>query len=122
MSTTIIDKAINMAVQNLNAAGCRYFIIKPDGTELGDRTLLEPEKGRRKYGPRVHNFKATGYMERIDKMAVGSVEVFEAPEGATPEAYRKVIAARGFAKFGRGNFMTTITEGRIEAMRTGGAP
>lgn len=119
--TTIIEKAINMAVQNLNAAGCRYFIIKPDGTELGDRTLLAPPEPKRHH-KKVYKFAHLGYKATLEGMKAGDVKTFTPPEGVPVESYRKVITATASKVFGSGNYLTAIKDGTVEVMRTGGAP
>lgn len=118
--STIIDKAINMAVQNLNAAGCRYFIIKPDGTELGDKTLLEPVKPKRHH-QKVYKFAHLGYKATLEGMKAGDVKTFTPPEGVPVESYRKVITATASKVFGSGNYLTAIKDDTVEVMRTGGA-
>src|SRR5690242_13202934 len=97
---TIIEKAIEKAVRNLAAAGCRYYIVRPDGTALGDESLLQPAKPERHH-KRIYKFAQTGYVERLEKMQVGEVECFNPPDGAPPEALQKVLSAKAGALFGK---------------------
>lgn len=114
---SIIEKAIEMAVRNLSAAGCRYYIVRPDGTALGEADLLQPPAQPRSH-KKVYKFAQTGYVEQIKSMHVGDVRCFTPPDGAPAEAFQKVLAAKAGNVFGKGNFITTIAGDHVEVLRT----
>lgn len=119
--STLLDKAIQDALRNLNAAGCKYVIQKADGTVINGGLEIAPVKAARKKEQRPRtNFAQSGYMEVLKAAKVG--EVLELPYGDfVPEDYRSTISASASRHFGNGNAMTTVNHEKrcVELLRLG---
>lgn len=113
------QKVIEEAMRKLHAAGCKFAVMLPGGDLLGELEVVikKPGTGRHK----LNNFKANGYMTRVDKMKVGDVEVFDTSEIPAEyiRNYRSAICARAIRMFGNGNANTAVTGFGVELMRTG---
>lgn len=113
MTQTIIEKVIDQAVRNLRSAGCQFAVITPDGRKLGELSVDQPKKVTRK---RVNDFTVSGYMERVDAMQPGDVEIFKVGM-YNAEQFRGAISARAFTKFGKGNATSTIVGDEVQLLR-----
>lgn len=109
----IHDKALGNALKQLKALKLSFKIIGMDGTEYGDLEVVKKKARTRRHGI----FLETGYQQTIDALAAGESAVFEPPEGTTAKEMQKPISAHAGKRFGRGNFMSTISNGRIELLR-----
>jgi hypothetical protein len=115
--SSVTEKAIHLAIRNLSATGCKYLIITPDGTRLGDEALVAAVPSTRKHR-KVNHFAQLGYAEKLAAMQVGDVCTFAPPPGVSTEAYQKVLSAKSGSLFGSGAFITSMTPDVVEVLRT----
>ncbi len=116
--SNLLDKAVEDAIRNLNAAGCKYAILKADGTTIDGGLDVKPAKPPKKERTRTvrHDFRATGYMAKIHESVVGEVVRLEKNDYPV-EAFRSTVSAYLVNHFGRGNSMTTVADGQVEFLR-----
>lgn len=116
----IEEKVISMALRNLAAAGCKYYVIEANGTaHLNgiEEDQIRKHKGRGPCkGPR-RSWDDYDYIEKIKAMAVGDVIQFKAKDGDAPVSLQKVVSSSGHRFFGSNNFATAITDGVVEIIR-----
>lgn len=116
---SIIDITISRALKMLDAAGCAYAVIKPDGDIVGtlELAIQNARKTRKTRHPR-HDFKSTGYIDKITKMEIGDVVKLDA--GKFPVgSFRSAISALASTKFGKGSHSTWVNGKIIEIFRYG---
>ena len=102
--------AFNRALRTLNALGAKYKIVLPNGASFEGLKTMETEQ-------RTGKFAHTGYVDAVRAMEIGSVLVFETPEGGRPESFRSAISGVASFAFGR-NACTTHLSGRtVEILR-----
>lgn len=107
-------KAITQAARLLTAAGAQFKIIAPDGAEFGDLEVAEP-KAR---ATRRHNvYAVTGYIQKIDAMAVGDVVTLEPPTPEDLDGFRSAVCGSAGRAFGNGNYTTATNAGAVEVLR-----
>lgn len=110
----IQQKVIRDALVKLDACGCKYAIMLPDGSVLGELEVINRSGVKRH---RINHFTQTGYIARVDAMKVGDVEVFDGSAVTDIENYRSAIGARAIRVFGKGSAETLIKDGKIELLR-----
>ncbi len=109
----IKEKTMIRGIAMIDAAGCRYKIIAPDGREYGDLAVVAPKKFTRK-----NNFaKSTGYINSLKDMKIGDAREFAAPDGTSVVAFRAAIGGSANGFFGKGNYTTTIRDQKVQILR-----
>jgi len=118
MSDQLNDKVIEIALRNLRVTGCKYIVIKPDGSQVVEGELaLAAVKGTRKGYKKVHDFRLTGYRDIVAAMEPGDKYRFECNGQYPPTSFQKVISARASHCFGSGNFHTMQSGDGIDLIR-----
>lgn len=111
--SAIIDKVIQEAIRNLKSCGCQFAVITPSGDRLGDLEV-KPVKIRKGTRP-VNDWKSSGYIQVIEKMKPGDVEVLRIPGG--DRRFQSAVCATAVRFFGKGNYQTVINGDHVEIMR-----
>jgi len=112
----IIKKAMHEAIVLLKSAGARYHVIEADGTVHGEP--IEPEKKRktRSVDPNAPSYHAI-FVEKLQPMKVGEVVKLDPAENDTMRRLQMNTGAFCLKRFGKGNYMTTQHQGRLEVLR-----
>lgn len=106
-------KAITQAVRLLQAAGAQFKVIADDGTEFGE---LEVAAQKIRSCRRGH-FAATGYLQKLEAMEVGGVEILRPEQPEDLESLRGSVCGKASRLFGRGNYTTVVNDGAVEILR-----
>ena len=111
--SAIENKVLTDAIKRLQSLGVRYAIVDRDGVKHGDLEIVTDTPMPR------NNYRQYGYIERVDAMQVGDVEVFENTLSRDDaENYRSAIVSRGIRQFGKGSMTSCFNAaGAIEVMR-----
>ena len=109
----IHQETISKAIRMLTATGCRFHVVDSDGNTYG--TPIEAVKDTRRH--RIHNFRQTGYIDRVRAMIPGEVLEFEPPPGASPVAFQKAITAQCVVHHGKGNCTSTVDGDKVQVLR-----
>lgn len=113
----IEEKVISMALRNLAAAGCKYYVVDKEGAAHLHGIEESMLRKRRERKPSSIDRSCYAHLEKVKAMTTGDVLQFTPIPNDTPEALRSVIAAAGHRFFGAKNFATTITDGVVEIIR-----
>lgn len=112
--SSIQREAMNRAIRLLNAAGCQYAILTPDGEKLGALEIIEPKhRTRRMTGIDYRPL----YLEKVKALQPGDCVRIVAPDDIRPNALRSTITAWCSQKYGKGACLTTINGQTIELLR-----
>jgi len=113
-SPSIQQVAIEKAIKFLTAAKAAFAVQMPDGSFVGDLVVLTKSPRRKLNNWRI---EMPGYIQKIQAMQVGDVLTWEVESRERGEAFRSAASSQGSTLYGRGAFMTTVTENSVEAMR-----
>ena len=107
----IQDIAVAQAISRLDAIGAKYH-VSFNGVTYG-KEIGAPEKTRRPRGPSYHSI----FVDKLDKAAVGDVVILDPIEGDTPVRLQSNASAYCTQVWGKGNYMTSVNQGRLEVLR-----
>jgi hypothetical protein len=115
---TVQNNAIDRALRLLDAVGCKYGVVTPDGRTFGALPAqpTAPPSRPRKRRPAT-NFRQTGYSQKLRQMQVGDVERFFPPTGASAQQMQKTIHGTCCRLWGKGSFTTAVIKGAVEVLR-----
>ncbi len=108
-------KQLVRALQVLDMLECEYAVKTPEGEVHG--TLPIADKPKRKHKNPRKDYKLYCIPDRVGAMKVGDVEVFKPLEGDTAKQIASNVSSHGIARFGKGNFTTTVVNGELQCMR-----
>ena len=115
----VVQKTIQSAVRQLEAAGCEFRINAPNGESYG--TLPVAEKKKKKMNPDREYGELRAYYDQYMKYNVAVGDVVEIPHSPkyTPEEIRGGICAKLTSRWGKGTYTTAITKaGTVQILRT----
>jgi hypothetical protein len=115
-SPSIQQVAIEKAIKFLTAAKAAFAVQMPDGSFVGDLVVLTKTRRRK-----VNNWclEMPGYIQKIQAMQIGDVLSWEVESRERGEAFRSAASSQGSQLYGKGAFMTTVSENSVEALRVG---
>jgi hypothetical protein len=106
---SVKEKALQYAMDRLNAIGARYKIITEDGAEFGDLPIAPPQRVRIKY--------VDIYKETLNKINVGEVARFDAT-GVSADGLRVAAHAYMCTKYKKGSAVSAVVNGNaVEILR-----
>jgi hypothetical protein len=114
---TTQNNAIDRALKLLDAVGCQYGIVTPDGRSFGVLPAKATVASRPRKRKPPTNFRQTGYPQKLRQMKVGDVERFTPPAGAPAPRMQKTIHGTCCRLWGAGSFTTAVTNGAVEVLR-----
>lgn len=115
----VVQKTIDTAIRNLEAAGCEFRVIDQAGNSYG--TLEIAEKKKKKQNPdRPYGALREYYDQFIDYRApVGTVIQIPAHQKYKPEEIRSGVCAKLSTHWGKGTYTTAVSkQGAVEILRT----
>lgn len=113
---TIQKTAIEKAIKFLTAAKAAFAVQMPDGSFVGDLVVMTKSPRRK-----VNNWRLEmpGYIQKIQAMQIGDVLTWDVNSCEHGEAFRSAASSQGSRLYGKGAFMTAVTENSVEAFRVG---
>lgn len=115
----VVQKTIQSAIRQLEAAGCEFKVIDSAGNSYG--TLEVVEKKKKKMNPNREYGELRAYYDQYMKYNVAVGDVVEIPHSPkyTPEEIRGGICAKLTDRWGKGTYTTAITKsGVVQILRT----
>jgi hypothetical protein len=115
----VVQKTIQAAIRQLEAAGCEFRVNAPDGKSYGTLKVEEPKK--KKMNPDREYGELRAYYDQYMKYNVAVGDVVEIPHSPkyTPEEIRGGICAKLTSRWGKGTYTTAITKaGTVQILRT----
>jgi len=113
----VVTKSIESAIRLLNAAGCQYKVISPNGDQYGALEVVVKKKKQmnpdRSYG------ELRKYYDMFMKYDAKVGDVVEIPAGKyPPEDIRGGICAKLTNIWGKGSYVSAIVENKVQILRT----
>lgn len=113
--------AIERALRFLNAAGCKYCILEPDGTKHGALEVAAPKGPTRQASRFPRGAMLAHYMPFVKDLKAGDAALvpygdFGADEGSK-SALRGALAAWCSAKWGNKTYITHNNAQGVELLR-----
>ena len=114
---SVQNTAINRAIALLNAAGAKYKVIAPDGTEHGELVIAtEPPKKPRKMNREFAWGERTAYVRaHIETMKPGDVKVI--PYGPYGKTVMQITSSTAHDMWGVGAHIVSSAKDGVELLR-----
>ena len=114
--TEIRMTAAKKAVAWLTSAGCKFAVVMPDGTTVGELQVASAAKQKIKR-VKIYNFDGElGYVKTMKAMAPGDVQAWKMDEKRLP-AFKSCVTSTACRYWGSGTYEMTDTNGAITIMR-----
>jgi hypothetical protein len=112
--TGIQQIAIEKAIKFLTAAKAAFAVQMPDGSFVGDLIVMTKPTRRK-----VNNWRIQmpGFINQIKAMQIGDVLTWTVESREVVESFRSTVSSQGCQLYGKGAFMTAVTDCSVEAMR-----
>lgn len=115
----VVQKTIQTAIRQLEAAGCEFRVNAPNGESFGTLKVEEPRK-RKAVNPNRTYGELRGYYDKYMNynISVGSVVQIPSTDKYSAEEIRGGICAKLTDRWGKGTYTTAITKnGVVEILR-----
>lgn len=115
----VVQKTIQTAIRQLEAAGCEFRVNAPNGQSYGTLKVEEPKK--KKMNPDRAYGELRGYYDQYMNYNIKVGDVVEIPHSPKylPEEIRGGICAKLTDRWGKGTYTTAITKtGVVQILRT----
>ena len=115
----VVQKTIQAAIRQLEAAGCEFRVNAPNGKSYGTLKVEEPKK--KKMNPDRAYGELRGYYDQYMNYNIKVGDVVEIPHSPKylPEEIRGGICAKLTDRWGKGTYTTAITKtGVVQILRT----
>ena len=116
----VVQKTIQTAIRQLEAAGCEFRVNAPDGESYGTLKVEAPKK-KKTINPNRAYGELRAYYDQYMKynIPVGTVVQIPADARYTPEEIRGGVCAKLSERWGKGTYTSAITKsGTVEILRT----
>jgi hypothetical protein len=113
----VVTKSIESAIRLLNAAGCHYKVISPNGDQYGGLEVVTRKK--KQINPNRNYGELRKYYDMFMKYDASVGDVIEIPSGKyPPEDIRGGICAKLTTIWGKGTYVSAIVEDKVQILRT----
>jgi hypothetical protein len=120
---SIQDAALVKATAMLRAAGIQFKIVH-EGIEYGDLPVIPKPEGKVRKNERTGYKYQPHYQAVLDNLKPEGVAYVPIPDdiasfNVTPEMFSNVVGSACWKKFGKGNFLYTLSKDKksVEVMR-----